>query len=78
VLAGGGDLIDLVDVDDSVLREVWIVVRCLVEITDQILDVIADIAGFRKFGRVGFDKRNTNQFRDRPHQVGFADTGRPE
>src|SRR5690606_12353821 len=46
VLALARDLVDLVDVDDALLRLVDVVVALLQQLLDDVLDVLADVAGF--------------------------------
>ena len=41
-----GDLVDLVDVDDARLGLLDVVVGCLDELQQDVLDVFADVAGF--------------------------------
>ena len=72
----GGDLVDFVDVDDAVLGARDVAVRFLHQLADQILDVAAHVAGLAEFGRVGFDKRNTDKVGDVAHEVSFTDAGR--
>jgi len=41
------DLVDLVDIDDAALRPLDIVVGRLQQLQDDVLDIFADVAGFR-------------------------------
>src|SRR4051812_9903165 len=59
------DLVDLVDVDDAALRLVDVVVAVLQQLLDDVLDVFADIAGFRQRGRVRDHERDVEQSRQR-------------
>ena len=43
VLRLARNLIDLVDVDDSALRLLDVIVRCLYELEQDVLDILADI-----------------------------------
>ena len=74
--ARGGDFIDLVDVNDAVLREGHIAVGLLHQLAHEIIDIAADIAGLAEFRGVGFDERHANQIGDMFDEIGFADTGR--
>ena len=44
VVALAADLVDFVDVDDAALRLLFVVARGLVELEDDVLDVLADVA----------------------------------
>ena len=58
VLALTGDLVDLIHIDDAVLRQLHIVVRCLEETQENILHIVANIARLSEGGGVGNSKRN--------------------
>ena len=45
VVALARDLVDLVDVDDAALRPLDVVVGVLQQVDDDVLDVLADVAG---------------------------------
>src|SRR5688572_26900089 len=53
VFALARDLVDLVDVHDALLRLLDVVVALLQELLDDVLDVLADVAGFGERRRVG-------------------------
>ncbi len=53
VLGLAADLVDLVDIDDAALRLLDIIVAGLQQLQDDVLDILADIAGFRQRRRVG-------------------------
>jgi hypothetical protein len=46
VVGLAADLVDLVDVDDAALRALDIVVGGLQQLQDDVLDILADVAGF--------------------------------
>ena len=77
-LAGRGDLVDFVNVNDAVLGALDIPIRASNQIPHQILDVTSHIAGFGELGGVGLYKRNANEIGDAPDEVGFAHTGRSQ
>ena len=52
VVALAADLVDLVDVDDAALRLLLVVAGGLVELEDDVLDVLADVAGLGERGGV--------------------------
>ena len=52
VLAGLADLVDLVDVDDAALGGFEVVVGVLEELEEDVLDVLADVAGLGEGGGV--------------------------
>ena len=58
VLGLARNLIDLVDVDDAALSLLDVVVRRLDELQQDILNVFADVAGFRQGRRIGDGKRH--------------------
>ena len=53
VLGLAGDLVDLVDVDDAALGPLDVVVRRLQEAQDDVLHVLADVAGLGQGGGIG-------------------------
>ena len=62
VVALAADLVDLVDVDDAALRALDVVVGVLQELDDDVLDVLADVAGFGERRRVGDGERTLRIF----------------
>src|SRR5690606_39022941 len=72
------NLVDLVDVDDALLRLVDVVVALLQQLLDDVLDVLADIAGFGQRRRVGHRERHVEHARQRFGQQRLARTGRPD
>jgi hypothetical protein len=55
VLVLAADLVDLVDVDDALLALLDVAARRLQQLEDDVLDVLADVAGFGE--RRGIDNR---------------------
>jgi hypothetical protein len=78
VLALARDLVDLVDVHDALLRLLDVVVALLQELLDDVLDVLADIAGFGQRRRVGDGERHVEQARQRLGQQRLARAGRAD
>ena len=58
VVALARDLVDLVDVDDAALRLLDVVVGVLQQVDDDVLDVLADVAGLGQVGGVGDGERH--------------------
>jgi hypothetical protein len=58
VVGLAADLVDLVDIDDAALGLFDIVVGGLQQLEDDVLDVLADIAGFGESGRIGHGERH--------------------
>ena len=58
VLALAGDLVDLVDVDDAALGALDVVVGGLQQVDDDVLDVLADVAGLGERRGVGDGERH--------------------
>ena len=56
VLALPGDLVDLIHIDDAVLRQLHVVVRRLEQTEEDVLHIVAHIAGLREGGGVGNSK----------------------
>ena len=73
-----GDLVDLVDVDDADLGAGDVAVRRLIEPEQDILDILADVAGFSQRRRITDGERHVEQPRQSPRQQRLATAGRPE
>ena len=73
-----GDLVDFVDVDDAALRLLDVVVGGLQQLEDDVLDVLADIAGFGQRRRVGHRERHVEDAGQRLGQQRLAGTGRAD
>ena len=78
VVALARDLVDLVDVDDAALRALDVVVGVLQQRDDDVLDVLADVAGLGEVGRVGDRERHVEDARERLREQRLAGAGRPE
>ena len=72
------DLVDLVDIDDAALRPLDIVVGGLEQLQDDVLDVLADIAGFGQRRRVGHRERHIENARQRLRQQRLAGARRAD
>ena len=72
------DLVDLVDVDDPGLRLLDVEVGGLDQLEQDVLDVLADVAGLGQRRRVGDRERDVEDPRERLREVGLAAAGRPE
>ena len=59
------NLIDLVNVDDAALRPFDIIVRGLQQLQNDVLDILADIAGFGEGRCIGHGERHINDARQR-------------
>src|ERR1700686_2346503 len=78
VVALAADLVDLIDVDDATLGFVFIVAGGLVELEDDVLDVLADVAGLGEGGGIDDGEGNAEHARQRLRQKSLAGTGRPD
>ena len=78
VLALAGDLVDLVDVDDAGLGALDVEVGGLDELEEDVLDVLADVAGFGERRGVGDGERHVQLARQRLGEVGLAAPGGAE
>src|SRR5262249_20906664 len=74
VVGLAADLVDLVDIDDPALGTLDIVISRLQQLEDDVLDVLADIAGFGERGRIGHGERDVEDARERLRQQRLART----
>ena len=82
-VAGGvtdsaGDLIDFVDVNNSVLGALHITIGAPDQFANEIFNIAANVSGFGEFSGVAFNEGNADEVGDAPNQVGFTDTGRAD
>ena len=66
------DLVDLVDVDDAALRALDVVVGVLQQLEDDVLDVLADVAGFGERRCIGHGEGHVEDARQRLRQQRLA------
>ncbi len=78
VLALARDLVDLVDVHDAALRALDVVVRRLQQVQDDVLDVLADVAGLGERRGVGDREGYVEDLREGLRQQRLAAPGRSE
>ncbi len=78
VLGLARDLVDLVDVDDPGLGLLDVVVGGLDQLEEDVLDVLADVAGFGERGGVGDRERHLQHARQRLREERLAATGRTD
>ncbi len=78
VLAGLGDLVDLVDVDDAALGRLDVEVGGVQQLEQQVLDVLADVAGFGQRGGVADGERHVEDLGQGAGQQGLAAAGRAD
>ena len=72
------DLVDLVDVDDPRLGLLDVVVGGLDQLQEDVLDVLADVAGLGQRRRVGDRERDVEDPRERLGEQRLAAAGRAE
>ena len=72
------DLVDLVDVDDPGLGLLHVVVGGLDQLQEDVLDVLADVAGLRERGGVGDRERHVEDSRQRLREQRLAAAGRAQ
>ena len=75
VLALARDLVDLVDVDDALFGLLDVVVGGLDELEQDVLDVLADVAGLGQRGGVGDGERDVEAAGQGLREVGLAAAG---
>ena len=78
VVGLAGDLVDLVDVDDPGLGLLDVVVGGLDQLEEDVLDVLADVAGLGQRRGVGDRERDVEDPRQRLREQGLAAAGRAE
>ena len=78
VVGLAADLVDLVDVDDAALGALDIVVGRLQQLQNDVLDVLADIAGFGERRGVGHGERHVEHARQGLGEQGLAAAGRAD
>ena len=78
VVGLAADLVDFVDIDDAALRALDIVVGRLQQLQDDVLDVLADIAGFGQRRRIRHREGHVENPRQRLRQQRLARTGRTD
>src|ERR1700736_5395034 len=78
VVGFAADLVDLVDIDDAALGALDIVVGRLQQLQDDVLDVLADIAGFGQRRRIRHRERHVENPRQRLRQQRLARAGRTD
>ena len=78
VLGLTGHLVDLVDVDDADLGSLDIEISCRDELEQDVLDVLADIAGFGKRGGIRDGERNLQRTGEGLGQQRFAGARGPQ
>ena len=75
ILTLAGDLVDLINIDDADLSLLDVEVCGLDELEQDVLDVLAHIAGLRQGGGVCDGEGNAQHLGQRLGQQGLADTG---
>src|SRR3989442_9186685 len=75
VVGLAADLVDLVDIDDATLGALEVVVGGLQQLEDDVLDVLADIAGFGERGRIRHGEGHIEDARERLRQQRLARAG---
>ena len=78
VLGLAGDLVDLVDVDDAGLGLLDVVVGGLDQLEEDVLDVLADVAGLGEGGGVRDGEGHVEHLREGLGEVGLAAAGRAD
>ena len=78
VLRLARDLVDLVDVDDAALALGDVEVAGLEQPDEDVLDVLADVAGFGERRRVGDRERHVEDARQRLREQRLADARRAD
>ena len=75
IVALARDLVDLVDVDDAALGFLFVVARRLVELEDDVLDILTDVARLGEGGGIGDGERHRQKARQGLGEEGLARPG---
>src|SRR5690606_39401325 len=78
VVGLAGDLVDLVDVDNTPLGLFHLVIAFLKQLLDDVLDILTHVARFSQRGRISDGERHIQQPRQGFRQQGLARTGRTD
>src|SRR5262249_21389521 len=78
VVGLAADLVDLVDIDDAALGALYVIVGRLQQLEDDVLDVLADIAGLGERGRIRHGEGHVEDARQRLRQQRLAGAGRAD
>ena len=78
VLVLAADLVDLVDVDDALLALLDVAAGRLQQLEDDVLDVLADVAGFGQRRRIDDRERDREQLGERLREQRLAGAGRAD
>src|SRR6516225_2555089 len=78
VVGLAADLVDLVDIDDAALGALDVVVGGLQQLEDDVLDVLADIAGLGERGRIGHGEGHVEDTGEGLRQQRLAGAGRAD
>ena len=78
IVGFAGNLVDLVDVDDAALGLLDIIVGGLEQLQDDVLDILADIAGLGQRRRVGHGEGHVENSRQRLGEQRLAAAGRAD
>jgi hypothetical protein len=78
VIGLAGYLVDLVDIDDTRLRLLDVVLAILEQLLNDVFDVLADVTGFGQRRRVSNRERNVEQASERFGQQRLTAAGRAD
>src|SRR5204863_3542480 len=78
VLVLAADLVDFVDVDDALLAFLDVAARGLQQLQDDVLDILADVAGFGERRRVDDGEGDREELGERLREQRLAGAGRPD
>ena len=68
----GGELVDLIEINNAVLGELDIAIRFCHQVTDEIIDIAPDITGLAELRGISLHKRHANEIGDVLDEVGLA------
>ena len=75
IALGAGNLVELVDVDDTEFGETLVIVGGLIEADEDVFDILTDIAGLGQHGGIGDGKGHLQEFGQGAGDEGFSGSG---
>ncbi len=72
IVSLGGDLVDLVDIDDALLGALDVIVGILEKVHDDVLNVLTDVPGFRQGGGIRNGERDIEDLGQGLREQGLA------
>ena len=68
----GGNLVDLINIDNAILCQLYVIIRFVHQIADQVFHVTTNISCFAELGGITFDEGNPELIGNELHHVGLS------